>query len=139
MSSLTQARGAHPKPDELTPLHHYIRLDCPADPRSVSLSGRVDGFQAPALGALEVQAVNANDGTVAGVATASRGGYRLTVAPGPYLVHVQDEDLRNGTTEGFSDVTSLGSAGGRLSVAPGGPPAAVAAAGVPARRGRPRV
>ncbi|MFZ1994867.1 MAG: hypothetical protein WAU75_12215 [Solirubrobacteraceae bacterium] len=96
-------------------------------PRSVSLSGGVAGFKAPALGALEVQAVNANDGTVAGVATASRGGYRLTVAPGPYLVHVQDEDLRNGTTEGFSDVTSVGSAGGRLSIAPGGPPAARAA------------
>lgn len=100
-----------------------------AAPRSVSLSGRVDAFKAPALGALEVQAVNADDGTVAAVATASRGGYRLTVAPGPYLVHVQDEDFRNGITEGFSDVTSLGSAGGRLSVAPGGPPAALAAAG----------
>jgi hypothetical protein len=88
------------------------------------LSGRVVGFKAPTLGAIAVQAVSANDGTVAGVATARVGAYRLAVPPGPYLVHVQDEDFRRRTTEGVSDVTSLGSGGGRLSVNPGGPPAA---------------
>ncbi|MGH2892987.1 MAG: carboxypeptidase-like regulatory domain-containing protein, partial [Solirubrobacteraceae bacterium] len=92
------------------------------------LSGRVVGFKAPTLGAIAVQAVSANDGTVAGVATARVGAYRLAVPPGPYLVHVQDEDFRRRTTEGVSDVTSLGSGGGRLSVNPGSPPAARAAA-----------
>lgn len=97
--------------------------------RPVALSGGLEPFKRPSLGALEVMAVSANDGTLAGVVAARGATYSLSVPPGPYLVHVQDENFRSGTIVGLSDVISVGGAGGLIPVAPGEPPAlAVAAA-----------
>jgi hypothetical protein len=97
--------------------------------RAVALSGGLDQFKRPSLGALEVMAVSANDGTLAGIAAARGATYRLSVPAGPYIVHVQDENFRSGTIVGLSDVVSVGSTGGLIPVAPGEPPAlAVAAA-----------
>jgi hypothetical protein len=96
--------------------------------RPVALSGALDRFTRPSLGALEVMAVSANDGTLAGVVAARGGAYRLSVPAGPYLVQVQDENFRSGTIVGLSDVVSVGGAGGLIPVAPGGPPALAATA-----------
>lgn len=97
--------------------------------RPVALSGGLERFTRPSLGALEVMAVSANDGSLAGVVAARGVTYSLSVQAGPYLVHVQDENFRSGTIVGLSDVVSVGSAGGLIPVAPGEPPAlAVAAA-----------
>jgi hypothetical protein len=97
--------------------------------KTVALTGQVSGFARPAIGALEVLAVNANDGSVGGVAPPRGSSYRLSVPRGPYLVAAQDEDFKAGTSFGFSDVTRVGASGGRVGVAPGGPPAAAAASG----------
>ncbi|MGZ4200618.1 MAG: hypothetical protein ACXVRH_01010 [Thermoleophilaceae bacterium] len=102
-----------------------------AGAKPVALSGQLTGFARPVVGALDVVAVNANDGTVGGFTSPRGSSYRVSVSPGPYLVAVEDEDFRVGTSFGFSDVTSIGASGRRVSVAPGGPPTAAAAASAP--------
>ena len=96
--------------------------------RPVALSGGLGGFKPLSLGALEVLAVNANDGTLAGAVAARGSSYRMSVPAGPYVVHVEDEDFRSGTVVGLSEVVSVPSSGGLIPVAPGEPALAVAAA-----------
>jgi hypothetical protein len=101
-----------------------LTLPATAGSKTVRLSGQLSGFSRPSDGALNVLAINANNRTVAGVVSPTGSAYGLTLPAGPYLLDVQDEDFRVGTSMGLSDVI----AGAPVNIAPGGPPALAAAA-----------